>query len=176
MPRFQVLTGKHYQTERRKDKNGNEFEAEFEFDAHDATCNVVDTDRSVNGPIDLEERFNQRGFSEKFRRLPDAGTELKKFDDDAFYQEAVRRGLIKEGEQLPTSQLSINNQQAAKEVSDAAKQGAAELKKSHPALVNLDKMPLIGMQKLAEDEEIDLSQCKDEKSTREAIRKALKNR
>lgn len=173
MPRFKILVGKHYHKVTLPDGS----ESTREFSAHDPTCDTVETD------LDLEDRYNQPGFSEKFRRLPDAIDEIKAFNDDDFRKEAIRRGLIKDGDTLqaanhgtatmtpPKSAPSVHQ-----EVHEAAKKGFAT-GQPHPALANLAKMPKVGLKQLAEDEEIDLSACKeDEGQMRASIKRALEAR
>lgn len=173
MPRFQVMAGKHYQRERFT-RDGQEIEAEFEYAANDATCNIVDTDKCVDGPIDLEERYNQRGFSEKFRRMPDEAQEVSKIGNDAFLKEAIRRGLVKEGEASPQLMAPGKPPTTSEPIHNPNPQPATG--KPHPALANLAKTPRIGLEKLAEDEEIDITGCKDEGSLRRVIEAALKAR
>lgn len=168
MMRFRLLGGKHYQTVKIKRPDGSEFESVREYAANDPTCNIIETD------IDLEERYNQPGY-EKFRREQDVGQELKGFDDDAFVNEVIARGFMSK-EEAEVKRAALKASKAGEASPSGAGKPETQKKKAHPALANLAKTPLVGLQQLAEDEEIDVTNCKTDEQYRTVIRKVLESR
>lgn len=170
--RWHLLAGEHLQNETRRLADGQDHIVEVKYSANDATRCILESE------VDLEARFNQPGC-EKFRRLPDVGQEATalaaNIPDDAFRQECIRRGIIKD-EAVPIDPGSITPHLANVPKPVPSTSQTASPRQAHPALLNLKTMPLVGLQKLAEDEEIDLSQCKNEQQTRDAVRKALEAR
>lgn len=166
--RYKLLGSRHYQKELRTLSDGKQHLVEVEYVASDPTRNVIVTD------IDLAAKFNQPG-SEKFRLLPDEGQELERFSDDAFLQECVKRGVmtLEEAVAKMGGQGQPNPAPAGSAPPADPPAPAKPKAPPHPALANIAKMPVTGLRKLAEDEEIDLSNCKNDDQLRVTVKAAL---
>lgn len=209
MSRFQLLVGKHVQEEiRTKVVDGQPVTrvVTCEYAAYDPKRNIVDAGKAVVATrnasgqvleykpriVDLCEVCNQPGFSEKFRKLQEPeqlAQDMPNEDLLRFARVAIEKGLITEadmhkaatandgGQFKPTTTDPVSASKPAEPQQDPLR--VAQLKRD---LANVAKMPLIGLCKLAEDEELDINHCKNaegewqESLVRTAVRTAIEAR
>jgi hypothetical protein len=216
MSRYQLLAGKHVQDEERVNVvNGKEVKriiaAEYwaHHPIHGSKFSIVDSSRAVvaardvagkvvsvekHGDVDLCEKFNQPGFSEKFRKLQEPeqlAQDMNNEDLLRFAKVAIAKGLItandlgKASDPTSTAATGVEGGHGLSTVQQTAQPNVtkpeqdplmvASLKRDLAA-VNNSKTPLVGLLKMAEDEEIDITACKNDKQEwKEAeVRRVLK--
>lgn len=204
MARFQLLVGKHVQEEEREklvDGVTQKRIVTCEYAAYDPKRNIVDSSRAVvaardpsgkvvsceRRDVDLCKKFNQPGFSEKFRKLQEPeqlAQDMNTEDLMRFAKVAIEKGLITAADlkkAAPASSGSPTSVATPTPPTESQQDPlrVAQLKRD---LQNIDKTPLIGLQKIAEDEEMDINHCKNAKGewqeglVRKAIKTALEAR
>lgn len=156
--------------------------------ARDAAGKVVGIER--RDEIDLCKKFNQPGVSEKFRKLQEPeqlAQDMNNEDLMRFAKVAIAKGLVSEADLEAIKNTGnglkvpeVNAQQTVAQSAQAATISqdplmVSSIKRDLLAIAN-QKTPLVGLQTMAENEEIDISGCKNDKGEwREAeVRKVLK--
>lgn len=199
MARFQVLMGKHVQKEVRErliDGKKVERVVTCEYAAYDPKRNIVDTSKAVverrdaTGQItgverhldlDLCKQFNQPGFSEKFRKLQEPEQLAQDMNNDdlmRFARVAMEKGLItrEDFDKSKSSATATSSTPTAPTVTAAPGQDPIRVAQLKRDLANVDKMPMVGLHKIAEDEELDVAHCRNAKGEwqESLVRKAVK--